>query len=390
MLAALVLLRPGALPVLLKPILAAFPYAVFGTGLALAWYFHRCRIAFALVVLAAADLALVHYASGRLAASGSGQIVAQAVSLLLPLNLGGYLFVRERGLFSRKALVQWLLLALQAIGIWLLCRPGMADLVVWLHRPILPLNTAVLTPLSQPALLAFGVALGVQAMRFLLTRNPVDGGFIWATVAGLVALHGRPVGWMSTQILAAGGLTLITGLLQASYRMAFHDELTGLPGRRAMTDALQGLGGHYAIAMMDVDHFKKFNDTYGHDVGDQVLRMVASRIGAVTGGGRAYRYGGEEFCVLFPGGSVEDARPHLEAVRQAVEASRFTVRGRGRPRKRPAHPRSAKGARRQVTITISVGVAERDGRNSTPDSVVKAADKALYRSKEDGRNRIST
>lgn len=389
MFTALALLRPGVPPVPLKPILAAFPYVVLGTGLVLSWYFHRCRLAFALVVLAVADGTLVHYASGRLAATDMGRLLVQAVSVLVPLNLAGYLYVRERGLFSRKALVQWLLLPLQAVGVWLLYHYGRAELAAWLQASVFPVNTAPLTPLSQPALLAFGMALSLQTMRFVVTRNPVDGGFIWATVASLLALHGRSAGWMSTQILAAGGLTLITGLLQTSYRMAFLDELTGLPGRRALTDALQGLGGRYTIAMVDVDHFKKFNDSYGHDVGDQVLRMVAMRVGAITGGGRAYRYGGEEFCVLFPGKSVDDARPHLEVVREAVEASRFTVRGRGRPRKKPAKPQPSKGRRRQVPITISIGVAERDGRYSTPDRVLKAADKALYRSKENGRNCLS-
>ena len=71
--------------------------------------------------------------------------------------------------------------------------------------------------------------------------------------------------------------------------------------------------------MTDVDHFKKFNDTYGHDVGDQVLRMVAARLKKVTGGGKAYRYGGEEFTIVFAGKTMEECQPHLEAVREAIE-----------------------------------------------------------------------
>lgn len=82
-----------------------------------------------------------------------------------------------------------------------------------------------------------------------------------------------------------------------AYQMAFRDELTGLPGRRALNERMQRLGRNYVIAMTDVDHFKKFNDTHGHDVGDQVLRLVASRLSKVTGGGRAHRYGGEEFAL---------------------------------------------------------------------------------------------
>ncbi|MEP6888088.1 MAG: GGDEF domain-containing protein [Nitrospirales bacterium] len=95
------------------------------------------------------------------------------------------------------------------------------------------------------------------------------------------------------------------------------------------------LGSHYVIAVIDVDHFKRFNDTYGHEVGDQVLKMVASHIGLVSGGGQAFRYGGEEFAVVFPGKSMPDAVPHLDVLRTRIEDARFTLRGRWRPRKKP-------------------------------------------------------
>jgi diguanylate cyclase (GGDEF)-like protein len=88
-------------------------------------------------------------------------------------------------------------------------------------------------------------------------------------------------------------------MMGTSYDMAYRDELTGLLGRRALNDRLKGLARQYVIAKMDVDHFKKYNDTHGHDIGDEVLKMVARQIGAVGGGGTAYRYGGEEFCVVF-------------------------------------------------------------------------------------------
>jgi GGDEF domain-containing protein len=173
--------------------------------------------------------------------------------------------------------------------------------------------------------------------------------------------------------------------------MAFRDELTGIPSRRALNEQLAALGNRYTIAMLDVDHFKKFNDTYGHDLGDQVLKMVAAHIARVGGGGRAFRYGGEEFTVLFPGKDAEHAIPHLEAVREDVESYRMALRGADRPAR-------ARGAKRQrggwrgrngVSVTISIGVAERNGRSGPPHSVIEAADRALYRAKEKGRNRLS-
>ena len=115
-------------------------------------------------------------------------------------------------------------------------------------------------------------------------------------------------------------------MTRSIYDMAYRDELTGLPGRRALNERLKGLGKHYSIAMMDVDHFKKFNDVYGHDIGDEVLKMVAKHIGGITGGGTAYRYGGEEFCVVFPGRNIDYCKPFLEAVRGSIENYRMRVR----------------------------------------------------------------
>ena len=105
-------------------------------------------------------------------------------------------------------------------------------------------------------------------------------------------------------------LVLILAIIQDSHNMAFRDDMTGIPSRRALNDLLRGLGSRYAIAMFDVDHFKRFNDTYGHDVGDQVLKVVAGRLMAVSGGGRSFRYGGEEFTVVFSGKGAKDAAPH--------------------------------------------------------------------------------
>ena len=170
--------------------------------------------------------------------------------------------------------------------------------------------------------------------------------------------------------------------------MAYQDGLTGLPARRALNEALQRLGGRYAVAMVDVDHFKKLNDRYGHDVGDQVLKMVAAKLAGAPGGGRAFRYGGEEFALLFPGRTVEECLPDLETLRQDVADAHFTIRRRLRPRRRPTTMKTAR-RREQVAVTVSIGVAEPDGRRKTPDQVIQAADQGLYQAKDGGRNRVT-
>lgn len=186
------------------------------------------------------------------------------------------------------------------------------------------------------------------------------------------------------------GVLLIYGVLTDSYQMAFTDELTGIPARRALLQSSISLGKKYTVAMMDVDHFKKFNDTYGHDVGDQVLRMVAAKINQVKGGGKAYRYGGEEFTVIFPNKSVNHAIPYLEQVREIIANYAMTIRDQ---EDRPEDSKEGKSQRskapsgnKTVTVTISIGVAEREAELKDFDQVMKQADEALYRAKKAGRN----
>jgi GGDEF domain-containing protein len=156
---------------------------------------------------------------------------------------------------------------------------------------------------------------------------------------------------------------------------------------------MMALGPHYAIAMADVDHFKSFNDTWGHELGDQVLKLIAGKLERVGGGGRAYRYGGEEFAILFPGDGVEECLGELETLRHDVEESKFTVRRRLQRRRKPAKSKnggSGARARPQLAVTVSIGAAESNGRQDAPELVVQAADRALYRAKDAGRNRVES
>jgi GGDEF domain-containing protein len=184
--------------------------------------------------------------------------------------------------------------------------------------------------------------------------------------------------------------------------MAYRDELTGLPGRRALMQALDGAKGTYTIAMVDVDHFKRFNDRHGHDVGDQVLKLVASRLARAPGGAKAYRYGGEEFTLVLPGRVREDAAPHLEAVRESIAAARFSIRSWKRPAKKPGPDGKKKAAgkkggtkagsakqARHLSVTVSIGMADTTVARGGPEDVLKKADQALYRAKKKGRNRVS-
>jgi GGDEF domain-containing protein len=254
-------------------------------------------------------------------------------------------------------------------------------------------------------LLAFAAAAVVLLTRFLLLHKPAESGLLWALAASLLALRFGGVGRIPIAYFAAAAFLLASAIVETSYLLAYHDELTTLPSRRAFHDALFRLEPPYSIAMVDIDHFKRCNDTYGHDTGDQVLRLVASQLARVRGGGQAFRCGGEEFAILFPGKTTNDVLSHLEQLRAAIESAKLRLRGPERrqeargPDRRNQRPRGQTGhAIRQLvrapsselSVTASIGVATSRRENSSPEQVIEAADKALYRAKAAGRNRIET
>jgi len=188
--------------------------------------------------------------------------------------------------------------------------------------------------------------------------------------------------------------TVICGiLLHTIFQMYWHrvyvDELTDVPNRRALDERLSRLSGEYAIAMMDIDHFKSFNDNYGHDEGDNVLRLVGSVLSKELGD-RVYRYGGEEFCALFMGVSAEDAYMYANKVRRKLEERDFYIR-KPNSKREPTSSfdrRKTKKSGKKVQITISIGLANPNKKSKTAADVVKLADQALYEAKRKGRNRV--
>jgi diguanylate cyclase (GGDEF)-like protein len=366
------------------------PYLVLGLVALVAFCFHRLNLVYVTGVLAG-SCAVVEFVLPE-----APRLLPLLVTLL-PWNL--LLFMTDNPPSLRTA-SGWLrpgLMALQAAVLVGLARPALwieysggfeappADLALALGRSCLPAGW----PVVSPAHLSWGLAGVVALLRLSARPDP----FRAATLVSLLAVTGgfldRDLPGATSWYFCGAGLALGTALVQHSYNLAYRDELTGLPGRRALTEAMGRLRGRYVLAMLDVDHFKNFNDTYGHDVGDQVLRLVASRVRRASGSGQPFRYGGEEFTLLFPGKNLEDVVETLEEVRLAVEETPMTLRGPDRPRQKLASrgKRSREG-RQKVTLTISIGAASPNAAARTPDQVLKNADQALYRAKQQGRNRV--
>ncbi|HSD60394.1 MAG TPA: GGDEF domain-containing protein [Burkholderiales bacterium] len=365
------------------------PYLVLGLGAAISLWFNRGR---AFVGLASLLLA---YAAWRWtpdtdSTGFAARAVFTAITLFLPLNFLLATLLPERGVFHYRN-YRWLLLAAMeiALAVWV-AAAGQNPLSGMAWQAALDHWVLRAAPVPPLGLLLMAAALGTAAFRAWPRCSPLEVGMTAALVPVFVACQWWNAPGVPGVFLSAAGAMLLVAVLQESHRMAFRDELTGLPGRRALDEALRALGPAYAIAMVDVDHFKKFNDTHGHHVGDEVLRLVAARLAEVGGGGRAYRYGGEEFCVLFPQRGVKEALPHMEQLRQTIEGYQMVIRGSDRP-KDPETGRGRRGVHgleQTVSVTVSIGVAERSDWLPTGDEVVRGADEALYRAKNRGRNRV--
>lgn len=214
----------------------------------------------------------------------------------------------------------------------------------------------------------------------------IEGGAAMKTLVGQMLVATRQMKTKSEQLegdlkQSANEINNLQEKLAESRREALTDALTGITNRAGFDKSLH----HHAdraidndrplsLVMCDIDHFKKFNDTYGHQLGDQVLRLVGGVMrDGLKGRDVPCRYGGEEFALILPETSCSSAAKVADIIRQAISAKRIVRKSTGEEIAR---------------VTMSFGVAQlRPG--ETPANLVSRADAALYQSKHDGRNRVS-
>lgn len=309
------------------------------------------------------------------------------LTLLLPLNVLLIRWLPEFRPWSAGALSWPLLLLVQVALVLIVPRsPLFAEahqwVTQWQQQPgggWLPL----------PGWISFTLATGL-----LLTRLPRQSHTV-LTMLGVMLLQGLAfysAAMPDAALLAAllSLLLMLVALFVHNHQLAFIDELTGIPGRRALLGDLRHLHGRYVLVMADIDHFKSFNDTHGHDVGDDVLRLVASQLQQVGGGGKAYRYGGEEFTLIFGRDDLPAVCAEVNRLRERIAAYPLAVRNRSQ------RPQSSRQGRKQrgrqpkdkiLHVTMSFGIALRQSGEDI-EGLMKRADKALYKAKENGRNRV--
>lgn len=346
------------LPILALDLLPWLPYVLACVMVFMAWHFNRGKVLLAggLVLLPA----FYPYVENDTLPSSFTTVAA--------IGLGLLLLLRERGFFNRFVFNRILFLGM---------------LLAWsvsYEKSVINFNfLAVTVPVLQISLssLLCWMMIALTSVLSLITWWRKADGFSTAVLVSLATLLLiECMSFSSAQesaLRSAQILVWVWFVVAESHRMAYRDELTQLPSRRALNEAMLALPRHYAIAMLDVDHFKKFNDSYGHAKGDETLKLVARVMQRYANNANIYRYGGEEFTLLFKGRSVEQAQVLLEQIREEIHLEQLDV--------------STETKQKTVSVTVSVGLALGSS-SDAPNEIIRRADQALYQAKKKGRNRV--
>jgi diguanylate cyclase (GGDEF)-like protein len=350
----------------------------------LAWQFGRSRLVWTLGLLC---VIILPYQATWFAAE-TWSLIRFSTSMLL---LSWLMVSSDKGFSPLNLLTSFLTIAvLLLVSVWL--QNGVIE-NAWLSAHLLTPATAWLFELwpalhqgfSALQLLLSLLALGI-ALPCLLWRPNNTQLSLTIVMMSLISIHGFNLSAVLSYAVLILCLLIAYAVVKDSFAMAFRDELTGIASRRALMQFLPTLGRKYAVVMADIDHFKKFNDSYGHEVGDEVLKLVASKLNKVAGGGRAFRFGGEEFVLIFPGKTSVEVVPFVDALRQNIADYDIAIRTKPRPNKPPKKSTKKPPQDKIVKVTSSFGIAQRSNAHHDFASIMKQADVALYAAKKAGRN----
>lgn len=376
-------------------VLFRLPYFLFALIAILGLKLNQTRIFYSVLSLAIAYVLLTQFPVYGLFGTTRTR-AAMALAVAVPLSLGAVLAFGEGHLFGVFSLARLLIVTVPLALLLYGLGQNQEALVAIFRFRIFP----ELTGWRFPALgLLFALGAGAVVIWRRVDRSILH--FNFALIASLVPFlyamssAAKPrIAPSSLYVImalnfAAICLVLSYSLYKLYWQKAYLDELTGIPNRRAFDEKLRALGRNYSIAMIDIDHFKKFNDTYGHSEGDNVLRFVAKHIYNGVGG-RGYRYGGEEFGIVFRGSRFSNHLAKLDRIRTRLAETNFYIRGpedvrktrSKKDRQKPPPPPD----RKVVHVTISAGLAVRDKTSRKTHEVLQVADKNLYKAKESGRN----
>ena len=366
----------------LNIIFATLPYVLAFFSLLLSVWFQHSRTFYAVCILVFAMAAVTSFEGLNHKALVNG------LALILPITFIILAVVKERGITSRYGLIKGLVFIALILAVFL--DAGRTEPLLAGMKAANPVFSSAesMAGIPRGGVFLFIVCLCILITRFMVFFSNMDMAFTGASLGSFLILHFTEYPDVLSIFFSAVFLIFMIALFQTSYSLAFHDTLTGVLSRRALEQEMLRLGKKFAVAMVDIDHFKRVNDRYGHKVGDDVLKMIASMIEKNADGGKTFRYGGEEFVVIFPRRSAEEIYDVMDQLREAIEKRPLVIRSSKRPKHKPKTKIFREGSNEKIKITVSIGIADKNEKITSAGRVIEAADKALYKAKKNGRNCI--
>ncbi len=366
------------------------PYLLIFAGAFLAWGYNNGREFHLLIVIGLGYWAIRQYIWTPNLAIESQSMLFAVACVFIPLNYLLQNILIERGVWRWQMLKRLSISLVQITCVILLLKYPDAEVSQILRTVLWQNPWPGLVTVTQPGLIVIALSVIIIVIQLFKKTTVLRSSDLMSLLALAMALNSVSQPSVAMIFFSIAAASLLMGVILNSYNLAYLDELTNLPSRRALKQDLMGLGKRYCVAMLDLDHFKKLNDKYGHAVGDQALRMVAACLKKISGGGKVYRYGGEEFTLVFRNKETHEVLEHVDRLRKLIEKNAFHIRSKRRPRKKPEQPQQIKkrGKVYKINVTVSIGVAQRSEHHNSPQDVIKSADKALYTAKRAGRNCI--
>lgn len=366
-------------------------FIIFGFGFFLSLWFKQDEPFFLLFMTLLAYL-LTDYLETHLEMSTYYTLVGfPLMCILYPINLCIFTLLRKNDLFLPSFLKKISLLSIEAIVIYVftyLVPQLMGDALNFQFQRKLAyvlnysFHLGFLLPIPFISLIIFTFCFSFSLYKSSTNPDYLQTSFLFVFILTFFAFSFITAPLLAKCLFLSASGCILLALFQTSHKMAFLDELTNIPARRAFLTTLHQYENQpYTLAMIDIDFFKRLNDSYGHDVGDQALRMISSKIVQECKSGTLYRYGGEEFILFFPLKGLNDVLDEIEATREIVSNTNFFLRSYKSSVLPDAHPYLA-----SIKITLSVGVCEKT-RGMTSSDVINVADEALYKAKQTGRNK---
>ncbi len=375
----------------LAPYLGLFLIAILG------WQINQTRIFWSSLLLVGLYHFFMH-SSEFLEIANTRARSFEIITVSYPLALSIIFVMRESQLWSDKSLTRVLL------GLWpFLIFTGLYNWAPSVYQNLFfwtPTNSSQLLHVPTLTLLAYGVFLLVvifepesKSKFFLIALATTSVPFLFCSQTCLINNNSPTDPFKNFDVIITFSVItaiLLHAILRLYWQKVYLDILTEIPNRQALNERLTTLQHPYSLAMIDIDHFKKFNDNYGHAEGDNVLHMVALTLKENLGP-RVYRYGGEEFCAIFTDEEAEKAHIAMEQARRTLEQRSFYLRQVDREKQNfPKKPsvKSDSKTPKSIQITVSVGVAYSTPKTKSHEEVIHSADKSLYKAKEKGRNQV--